>query len=69
MREEGNAPGWGGELNPLDDPEERQHLFSVLDSFRYVERFDCMFQKWGGIMNKKSQYGSLVLARRLEAGE
>jgi hypothetical protein len=24
------------ELNPMADPEERKHLLSVLDSFRYV---------------------------------
>lgn len=27
---------WTGEFDPMSDPEERKHLLSVLDSFRYV---------------------------------
>ena len=26
--------GWAGDLNPLDDAEERAVIFAVLDSFR-----------------------------------
>lgn len=27
---------WTGNFNPMEDPDERTHLLSVLDSFRYV---------------------------------
>ena len=30
----GAAEGWEGDLNPLDDDDERQAIFAALDSFR-----------------------------------
>jgi len=27
---------WEGDYDPLTDPEEKRHLLSVLDSFRYT---------------------------------
>lgn len=31
---------WEGEFDPLSDPEEKRHILSVLDSFRYVTIYD-----------------------------
>lgn len=29
------AKEWDGDFDPMSDPEERKHILSVLDSFRY----------------------------------
>lgn len=28
---------WGGDFDPISDPEERRVLFAAFDSFRYVD--------------------------------
>lgn len=35
---------WKGDFNPMADPEERRHLLSVLDSFRYVTSYMSLEQ-------------------------
>lgn len=32
------AKEWEGDFDPLSDPDEKRHLLSVLDSFRYLSQ-------------------------------